>query len=395
MIFSEFLNTAIGSCLIIIIIGADYLRKYNTDNFQRRIIIIILGSVFFSALFDYIGLTLERIPGIQAYTVLYYVWSIYMIARICSFYYGVAFIDYFAHGNTARTKKLIRILTAFIIMYSISLLPNLYYGYYFYISRENLYRPGVLYPLQVLLSYFPILLIFINICLSPKKIRKNQILFIAVFIIMISVGAALDIVLRTTNLIWPCMTAAILYIYFFIIRSDSNIDSLTGIGNRNSFNEYITNIFKEADNRLYAFVIINIDRFREINDILGHLEGDNALRDTASIIKGSIRTADFAARLGGDEFILVITGDIDVKVIIERIENTIKAQNKKEMRPYQIQISYAYDIYNNNHELNIQDFLNNINQEMLNYKDSHRRKVLTTITANLNHKTINNGEDNV
>jgi len=373
MIVFEYFNTTLGSCLIIILIALDYLRKYNTDNFQRKLLILVLSSIFIAAIFDFLGLTLERdykaISKLFGLTetadeninpALYYIWSIYLIARNCCYYYGAVFIDYFAHGNAARTKRFFKIVTVFLILYTISAVPNIKYGYYFFLSIENIYRMGPLYPVQLLISYLPIFLILIDISLAPKHIKRTQVLLTIFFAILTALGAAIDIILRTTNLIWPCVTGAILYIYFFIIRSNSKIDSLTGIGNRNSFYDHVNMILRQSVNKDYAFIKLDLAHFSEINDSFGHLEGDNALRDIAAIIKGCIRQTDFAARFGGDEFIVITTADSDIQRIIDRINEAINVQNNKNIRPYKIHINYGHNIYKANCGWKLQDFLSEL-----------------------------------
>jgi len=379
----NFANTTIGSCLIIILLAFDYLRKYNTDRFQRKLLIIMLCSVFVAAIFDYISLTIERTPGDKIKTVLFYTWSVYLLARNCSYYFGAVLIDYFAHVNAARTKKFVRIVVIFLFIYSLSVIHNIQYGYYFYISKENIYMPGTLYSFQTLISYLPILIIIIDIGLITRTVNRSKIVYTIVFIILSAVGASLDILLRTTNLIWPCITAAVLYIYFFIIRSDAKIDSLTGIENRNSFNEYIKNLSDKINDKEYAFIMFDIVRFKEINDTLGHVQGDCALRDLALIIKNCIRNNDFAARLGGDEFIIVTAGTSNVQMIINRIKEAIKKLNKKQIRPYQIYISYSFGVYTSASGQHIQDFLSQIDVEMNKYKEINHDEFKNVITANL------------
>jgi len=356
-------SAAIGSCLIIILIAADYLQKYNTDIFQRKLLLVMLSSVFISTISDFIGSSLERKTGIHGNNGLYYIWSIYFIARNCCYYYGAVFIDYFAHENIIRTKKFIRIVTVFLALYTLSIIPNFQFGYYFYISKDNTYIRGILYILQIIISYFPIIIILADISLAYKYIKRNQILMTIVFVIITSIGAVVDILLGTTKLIWPCVTASILYIYFFMLRYDLKVDSLTGMGNRNDFYKYINKFyldnrtFKQKNKNEYAFIKINLNQLEEINGTYGHLEGDNAVRDIATIIKTYFRHTDFAVRYGGDEFILITTAKNDVQRIIERINNAVDNQNKKNIRPYKLCISYSYDIYKVNSGLQIQDFL--------------------------------------
>jgi len=388
----DYFNTALGSCLIIVIIAIDYLRKYNTDNFQRKLLMIMLTAVFLSATFDFIGLTIERnydafiwffgledVSSAKINTTLYYVWSIYLIARNCCYYYAAVFVDYFAHGNITRTKKFLKIVSIFLIIYAVSVIINIKYEFYFFVSIDNAYRMGPLYMLQVLISYLPIIMILVNISLAPKHIKRTQVLLTIFFVILSAFGAAIDIILRTTNLVWPCVTGAILYMYFFIIRSNSKIDTLTGIGNRNSFYEYVFSLSTQQTKNNYLFLKIDIKRFSAINSAFGHLEGDNALREIAAIIKGCIRHTDFAARIGGDEFIIVTTADNEIHHIINRINETIEKQNKKNVRPFKLFINYDYDIYSANTGWHIQDFLSNLEDRI------HKKKA----------NNLNNGEDNV
>ena len=376
----EYFNTAPGSVIIIIIIAADYLRKYNTDRFQRKLFMIVLCSLFFSMIFDYLGLTLEKISRDEYNHALYYIWSLYFIARNCVFYYSAVFIDYLAHGNVSRTKSFLKIITVFLFIYTISLIPNFSEGYYFYISKDNLYMPGILYMIQIFIGYLPIIIILIDLSLASKSIKRIQIFLTFTFVILSAVGAAIDIILGTTNLIWPCITAAVLYVYFFLIRTDSKIDSLTGIGNRNSFNEYLFSIENQSNKDEYAFVLLDLVYFREINDKLGYIQGDNALRDISSIIKGCIRNTDFAARIGADEFVLVTAGTDDVQKIIDRINESIENQNVKRIRPYQLHISYSYDIFKNDTGWTIREFLAQLESDMSKSKESRREEIKNVIT---------------
>jgi diguanylate cyclase (GGDEF)-like protein len=282
-----------------------------------------------------------------------------------------------------------------LVLFCVTIIINIWLGYYFYVSKENIFKPGTFYLVLELVSYFPILIIMIDISLAPKHIKRTQVILTIFFVITTAVGAAVDIILRTTNLIWPCATASILYVYFFIIRSESKIDSLTGIGNRSSFNEYIYKLSRQTARRDYAFVMLDIDRFSEINDKLGYLEGDNALRDIAAIIKGYVRYTDFAARFGGDEFILVTTAENDSQNIIDRINKALDTQNKLFTRPYQLYISYGYGIYTTNSSLSIQDFLTQIDKKMYQYKESRRERLPSAISENLKEKTTSNGETSV
>ncbi len=87
-------------------------------------------------------------------------------------------------------------------------------------------------------------------------------------------------------------------------------DVLTGLLNRFSLEDRLQQALLSAqrENRLTAVLFIDMDRFKSINDTLGHHVGDLLLIEVARRLKGSVRESDIVARLGGDEFVVVLTG---------------------------------------------------------------------------------------
>jgi diguanylate cyclase (GGDEF)-like protein/PAS domain S-box-containing protein len=86
-------------------------------------------------------------------------------------------------------------------------------------------------------------------------------------------------------------------------------DPLTGLANRASFNERLKDALKYAqrDRHLVAVHMLDLDRFKSINDTLGHHTGDLLLKEVGRRIRAHIRETDLAARLGGDEFVIIQT----------------------------------------------------------------------------------------
>jgi diguanylate cyclase (GGDEF)-like protein len=92
------------------------------------------------------------------------------------------------------------------------------------------------------------------------------------------------------------------------IEQIASRDDLTGLPNRVVFNQYLAHAIGQARrtrSRL-AVVFVDLDRFKNVNDGLGHDAGDQALREIASRLRSSLRETDIVARLGGDEFVILI-----------------------------------------------------------------------------------------
>jgi diguanylate cyclase (GGDEF)-like protein len=85
-------------------------------------------------------------------------------------------------------------------------------------------------------------------------------------------------------------------------------DGLTGLPNRSLFSKLLGQSLSEAQryNRQLAVAFLDLDRFKQINDTLGHDAGDQLLREVANRLKGCVRESDSVARLGGDEFVVLL-----------------------------------------------------------------------------------------
>jgi diguanylate cyclase (GGDEF)-like protein len=92
-----------------------------------------------------------------------------------------------------------------------------------------------------------------------------------------------------------------------VLTRAASTDSLTGIANRRSFQATFAGSLRDAIARIQplAFMLIDVDHFKEINDLRGHPAGDDKLRDVARALNDGLRAGDVVARFGGDEFSVV------------------------------------------------------------------------------------------
>ncbi len=121
-------------------------------------------------------------------------------------------------------------------------------------------------------------------------------------------------------------------------------DSLSGLANRNSLNEYLERLIADSkrENKEFALLFLDLDHFKTVNDSLGHNIGDELLKNVASLIDEVIRSSDFVARIGGDEFVVVLhkyTSLLELTNIIERIQQKLSKQLIIQTNPVNISSS--------------------------------------------------------
>lgn len=119
-----------------------------------------------------------------------------------------------------------------------------------------------------------------------------------------------------------------------LIKYQARYDALTGLLNRSAFLERCRLVMDEArlKNEHIALMFVDLDKFKPVNDTLGHEVGDRVLRDVAARIRFAVREQDYVARFGGDEFVVLLPGLRDRKPI-HRIAHDVLEQISA---PYQV-----------------------------------------------------------
>lgn len=113
-------------------------------------------------------------------------------------------------------------------------------------------------------------------------------------------------------------------------------DPLTGIDNRRAFTQRLqSNWDLETEQRTQALIMLDIDKFKTINDTLGHEAGDKVLKEIARTVQYSIRSRDHCGRWGGEEFVVYLPNatEDEIHKIAERLRSGIEALRFPEISP--------------------------------------------------------------
>lgn len=136
------------------------------------------------------------------------------------------------------------------------------------------------------------------------------------------------------------------------MREQANIDPLTGLYNRRFCKDYARKLMAMARRKDTAlgFIMLDLDHFKEINDMYGHEVGDRILKQFARTVTQSMRETNLTARLGGEEFVVLLpdTGASACQVVAERIRRAVAHMNMPQIKGKnlpQITVSLGIAVY--------------------------------------------------
>jgi diguanylate cyclase (GGDEF)-like protein/PAS domain S-box-containing protein len=160
------------------------------------------------------------------------------------------------------------------------------------------------------------------------------------------------------------------------LRYLSFFDDLTGLYNRRAFftfAEEFLNLAKRQKQGLFM-LYIDLDNLKLINDTFGHREGDQALIDSANVIKETYRESDIVARIAGDEFVVIpigTTGD-NIEKITGRLLKNIEEHNLTKKRNFMLSMSFGISYYDPAAPRSINELIAHADKMM--YEQKKRKK---------------------
>ena len=163
-------------------------------------------------------------------------------------------------------------------------------------------------------------------------------------------------------------------------------DPLTGLANRSHLTEALDRHMAHVKRHgpAGALLMIDLDHFKQINDVNGHSAGDQALAAAARIIRARARDSDVVARLGGDEFIVLMTdgGEAEAQVLASDISDRIRRRvTAAAGADITLTASIGIRLCDNTGERAPEDLLAEVDEAMYTAKREGRNRIATHVTA--------------
>jgi len=271
----------------------------------------------------------------------------YILTPMPAFFWGLYVkCQLFQNARSLRTDVILYGIP--IIACILLILSTPFTNLMFFFDSTFTYHRGALYPLLAATSLLPILSSIACVLVNGKRVSpKYARLLLLVPIAIIGVSLA-QIFFYGVTLIWSGITLSLLFAFMNLQKDQVYLDHLTGVFNRRQMDIFLSDRIRLAkEGRTFSCVMLDIDHFKMVNDRLGHVAGDEALKDASNILKSSIRKSDFLARYGGDEFLIVadIEDNEALQSLIDRINQNSIEFNENMQRSYRISFSAGQAIY--------------------------------------------------
>lgn len=243
-------------------------------------------------------------------------------------------------GNIQRVK----ILFPFLVANTIVEFASAKYGFIFYINEHNEYCRGDFYLIYILFYCIAILFMFQEAYLFSRKYQnRNRETLIASFIFLLF-GIGANMLNSDMHSVWISVAICSVLFYIYYIELAIQMDSLTALLNRRSYDMHIKQL-----NYPTAIIMLDIDKFKSINDTYGHAYGDLILQQISSCIRKAFNGYGLCYRIGGDEFCVILReGKLDSRQsvinILQKRFDTIMAEARRKS-PLLPTVSLGFEIF--------------------------------------------------
>jgi diguanylate cyclase (GGDEF)-like protein len=226
-------------------------------------------------------------------------------------------------------------------------------GWLYTLSRQNVYHRGpyilVSFGAAILYWLFSSALL-LRERLHPSRSReRSEYWTLLLFPLPPLIGNLLQLRFYGLSIVWVCSAISMLILSIDLEKDLLSRDALTGLYNRRQTNAQLAweaaHLHSAEEPLLVA--MLDVNRFKSINDRYGHLAGDQALACVARTLRENCRKSDFVSRFGGDEFLLIghVRRAEDAENLLARLAAALAAARRKEGLPYPLSASAGFVLY--------------------------------------------------
>ena len=319
-------------------------QKQPADQLYDLMVAITFGALLLETLTFYI----DGCSG-PAFRMLQYASNGYLflassgVGMLWNFY-----VDYrIFHSLKRLYRRLIPLGLPFLMIAVLVLLDFFGMGNLFSINSDNIYVRGRL----LFLSYgvvFYYYIYSIGLTVSAVKSKGHAQFFpVLYFVLPCFLGTIVQGLFYGLSVGWLGVSLAFFFVQMQLQNFNAFVDALSGLYNRRYYNYILDKTVKSRNVKSVSGIMIDVNRFKSINDQYGHTVGDDAIRSLGVILSEITTERNTAFRLSGDEFVL-LSPDLsreDTEKLVRELQTAVERFNSCEEKPYKLSLAVGYSLF--------------------------------------------------
>lgn len=211
------------------------------------------------------------------------------------------------------------------LIYLLILALSIPSGLVFSVSQENIYSRGPYFFIYIFAYFISILYLSLYTIFVSQQIQNRSKALVYPLMIFLGAETIIQILGPDLHVSWLCVI--LLSDLYFIYCSEmwNQLDGLTGLLNQNSF----LNRSEEMHYTNGMLIVFDVDDFKHVNDVFGHVKGDSCLSIIAACIKKAYAKYGYCCRIGGDEFCVLLKNSRNEEACSVQFKSFIKKKRNK------------------------------------------------------------------
>ncbi|MDD2361993.1 MAG: diguanylate cyclase [Oscillospiraceae bacterium] len=363
--------------VVLMVILLSNRRHANGYAFEQKIFVSLLVLTAFQLVVNTALFVMDGMPGAVMKELIYITEIISYVFTPPAFILWVLYVRFQVYKDEKKALKMLIPISIPVVINAVLAIVSRFNGLLYSFDENNNYHRGPLFWVYTLMCVSYLLITEVYIFVMQKKITKKHFIPLLLFAVPPLLGGVLQVLFYGIQLVWVSTTISVLIISLNIQNDQLYIDHLTGLSNRRQLDYFLQNIIKKGDrSKLIAGIMLDLDYFKHINDVWGHMSGDKTLISAGEILCKSFDKDALICRYGGDEFVVIfqIDNKQELNDAVNRVKlNTSLFNNQSELQ-YRIEFSMGYDIYDYDSECSAQQFLSHIDKLMYNTKTARKAR---------------------
>lgn len=240
-------------------------------------------------------------------------------------------------GNAIYPLKSIRYWMAPLVLHTLVEFLSMWFGITFYVNADNVYLHCSHYWLYYVAYLFGFMVMIVQIIRFNRCYQSQNRLSLFLIMLFVSFGIVWQAVNSSMKVVWLAMSIGDVLFYVFYCDLLQQIDPLTKLLNRRSYDNRAKLIRRRA-----VVLFADVDAFKSVNDHFGHPFGDHCLEMVGAALKAAYGKYGLCYRIGGDEFCVILTRQLDA---IEEYNSDFFAlldgERRSEPRLPHVSVGYA------------------------------------------------------